>query len=103
MFGRGEGSTLGPPKTSSAHRTVTLPDGTVDVLRAHIARFVDPTPDALVFTSVKGRPLLYRYFAPFWQRAKAAAAVDPAVHFHDLRHLASTTAAAPLQTLCVDG
>jgi integrase len=93
-FVRGQGPTLGPPKTPTAHRSVSLPSGTLDVLRTHVAEFVDAGPDALVFTSVKGSPLLYRYFAPFWNRAKAAADIDPAVHFHDLRHLASTTAAS---------
>lgn len=47
-----------------------------------------------MFTSIKGSPLLYRYFAPYWKRAKQSAGVDQAVHFHDLRHLASTTAAS---------
>jgi integrase len=48
----------------------------------------------LVFTAVKGSPLLYRYFAPYWRRAKNAVGVDQPLHFHDLRHLASTTAAS---------
>ncbi len=93
-FVRGEGPTLGPPKTPTAHRSVTLPTGAVDVLRTHLSVFVDPAPGALVFTSVRGSPLLYRYFAPFWNRAKVSSGVDPSVHFHDLRHLASTTAAS---------
>jgi integrase len=59
-----------------------------------MTEFVDGRQDALIFTSVKGSPLLYRYFAPFWKRAKEAADVDPEVHFHDLRHLASNTAAS---------
>ena len=94
-FERGAGATLGPPKTPAAHRTVTLPAVTVDVLRAHLAEFVASMPDALVFTSVKGSPLLYSYLAPFWSRAKQSAGVDRGLHFHDLRHLASTTAASP--------
>jgi len=93
-FVRGVGPTLGPPKTPAAHRSVTLPADTIDVLREHMTQFVDGRRDALIFTSVKGSPLLYRYFAPFWNRAKEAAEIDPAVHFHDLRHLASNTAAS---------
>jgi len=50
--------------------------------------------EALVFTTVNGKPLLNRYFAPFWQRAKADAGVDPTVQFRDLRHLAGPTAAS---------
>ena len=91
---RSVGPTLGPPKTPAAHRSVTLPAGTVDVLREHMTQFVDGGQDARIFTSVKGSPLLYRYFAPFWNRAKEAAEIDPEVHFHDLRHLASNTAAS---------
>ena len=91
---RGVGASLGPPKTPSAHRTVALPALAVASFAAHLDEFVAETADALVFTSVKGSPLLYRYFAPFWKRAKLAAGVAQSVHFHDLRHLASTTAAS---------
>ena len=93
-FERGVGASLGPTKTPSAHRTVTLPALAVAILRSHVDEFVTETADALVFTSVKGRPLLYRYFAPYWKRAKLGAGVAQSVHFHDLRHLASTTAAS---------
>ncbi len=93
-FERGVGAAFGPPKTPAAHRSVVIPAGTIDILEAHLDKYVAPAPHALVFTSVKGSPLLYRYFAPYWTRAKAAAGVSEAVHFHDLRHLASTTAAS---------
>ena len=63
--------TLGPPKTPAAHRTVALPGRHRRDPPRHLDEFVDGTPDALVFTSVKGSPLLYRYFAPYWKRAKA--------------------------------
>jgi integrase len=62
-------------------------------LRAHLDNYVDPTPTSIVFTSVKGSLLINRYFAPYWHRAKLAAGVDSSVRFHDLRHLAGTTAA----------
>jgi integrase len=42
---------------------------------------------------MKGSPLLNRYFAPYWQRAKSTAGVAENVRFHDLRHLAGTAAA----------
>ena len=93
-FERGVGAAFGPPKTPAAHRSVVIPAGTIDILGAHLDEYVASDPHALVFTSVKGSPLLYRYFAPYWTRAKAAAGVSEAVHFHDLRHLASTTAAS---------
>ncbi|MGE0877332.1 MAG: tyrosine-type recombinase/integrase [Acidimicrobiia bacterium] len=58
-----------------------------------IETFTGPETDALVFTSLKGSPLLNRYFAPSWAEAKAAAGVKDDVRFHDLRHFAGTMAA----------
>ncbi len=92
-FIRGKGPTLGPPKSAAAHRTVTIPASAADLLAGHIATFVDDTPEALVFTSVKGGPLLNRYFSPYWKRALDGAGLDSGTRFHDLRHLAGTSAA----------
>ena len=93
-FVRGEGATLGPPKSDAAHRVVALPPMVCDVLRAHLEEFTEPGPDALVFRSKTGSPLLNRYFQPSWANAKREAQVDESVRFHDLRHLAGTTAAS---------
>jgi len=49
-------------------------------------------PDALVFTSLRGGPLLNTYFAPRWSKARNEVGL-PHVRFHDLRHLAGTEAA----------
>ncbi len=92
-FVRGNGPTLGPPKSPAAYRTVALPPSGSGILADHLERFVDHVPDALIFTSLRGRPLLNRYFAPFWARAKADAGVYDDVRFHDLRHFAGTIAA----------
>ena len=92
-FVKGRGPSLGPPKTTSAYRSVALPQIGVTVLEGHLRDFVPPERDALVFTSLRGRPLLNRYFAPFWARAKAAAGVKDDIRFHDLRHFAGTSAA----------
>lgn len=89
---KGKGAVLGEPKSAASHRTVVIPVSTTEVLRSHLAEFTEPGGDSLVFTSVKGRPLLYAYFKPYWKRAKADAGVDPTLRFHSLRHLASTTA-----------
>ena len=64
---RGVGAAFGPPKTA-AHRTVASRPAPSSS-REHLDEFV-ARPDALVFTSVKRSPLLYRYFAPFWPRAR---------------------------------
>ncbi len=92
-FIRGEGPTLVPPKSAAAHRTVTIPVSAAEILAGHIQAFVEDGPDAFVFTSVMGSPLLNRYFAPYWKRALLAAGLEESTRFHDLRHLAGTSAA----------
>ena len=92
-FVRGQGPTIGPPKSTAAHRTVVIPGGVAEMLTAHIDQFVDDDPGALVFTSVKDSPLINRYFAPYWKRALKAGGLDESIRFHDLRHHAGTSAA----------
>lgn len=92
-FVKGQGPTLGPPKSSAAHRTVVIPSGVAEMLAAHLDEYVDDDPDALVFTSVRDSPLVNRYFAPYWKRALKAAGLDSSIRFHDLRHHAGTSAA----------
>jgi integrase len=92
-FVKGQGPTLGPPKSAAAHRTVVIPSGVAEMLAAHIGEYVDDDPDALVFTSVKDSPLINRYFFPYWKKALKAARLDESIRFHDLRHHAGTSAA----------
>jgi integrase len=92
-FIRGQGPTLGPPKSAAAHRTVAIPASTAELLADHIDAFVAGEADAFIFTSVKGSPLLNRYFAPYWKKALSTAQLDDRIRFHDLRHLAGTSAA----------
>jgi integrase len=92
-FAKGSGPRLGPPKTESAHRTVVVPAQIIHRLCEHIESFVDDArPKTLVFTSVKGSPLLNRTFAPYWRRALDELGMTN-IRFHDLRHLAGTEAA----------
>jgi len=93
-FVKGTGPVFGPPKTESGERVVSLDPTTLEILREHVDTFTEPEADALAFRSVKGSPLLNRYFQPLWNRAKRKAGVDPDTRFHDLRHLAGTTAAS---------
>jgi integrase len=88
----GQGAVLGPPKSTAAHRTVSIPKRVAEILAEHLAT-VDTAPDSLVFASVQGGPLISGYFAPHWKRALAAAGMDSQTRFHDLRHLAGTAAA----------
>ena len=90
---KGQGPTLGPPKTESAVRTVPVAESIAVRLAAHIDEYVEVVePDALVFTSLRGGPLLNTYFAPQWSKARDAVGLRH-VRFHDLRHLAGTEAA----------
>jgi integrase len=92
-FAKGSGPRLGPPKSESAHRTVVVPAQIIHRLCDHIASFVDDArPKTLVFTSMKGSPLLNRTFAPYWRRALHEVEMTN-IRFHDLRHLAGTEAA----------
>jgi integrase len=93
MFIRDKGPTLGPPKSAAAHRTVTIPVSAAQVLAGHLDNYAEEGPDAFVFTSIKGSPLLNRYFAPSWKRVLKEAGLPETTRFHDLRHLAGTSAA----------
>ncbi len=67
---KGQGPILGPPKTESAVRTVPVAQSIAERLAALIEEYVeDGEPGALVFTSLRGGPLLNTYFAPQWSRA----------------------------------
>jgi integrase len=80
--------TFGPTK-SHAERTVWLTRSLAKALQTHLDRRVGQAPDALVFTSEKGRPLRYSNFRrEVWVPALEAAEVDP-VGIHVLRHSAA--------------
>ena len=79
---------VGPPKTRAGRRTVGLPRRVVDALKGQLAAYVDPDPDALVFTAPQGGPLRVSAFrARVWRPAVAAAGLD-GLRLHDLRHTA---------------
>lgn len=84
---------IGPPKSEAGRRTVAVPTEAFEPLVAHLDRFTDPQPDAWVFTGPKGGPLRQGSWQNEWTRARKQ--VDlPDLHFHDLRHVAATLAAA---------
>lgn len=90
---KGQGPTLGPPKTESAVRTVPVAKSIVVRLARHIEEYVDDVElGTLVFTSLRGGPLLNTYFASQWSRARDAVGLSH-IRFRDLRHLAGTEAA----------
>lgn len=82
---------LGPPKSKASVRRVGLPAPVAAMLRAHLARFVDTDPDALVFTGPSGRPLRRCNFNKAVNCADACAAVGVRYrHLHHLRHTGNT-------------
>jgi integrase len=83
---------LGLTKTESSKRTVHLPPHVVEILSAHLDRYTDSEPEALVFTDPGGRivPREARK-VPFW-RARASIG-RPDLRWHDLRHTGATLAA----------
>jgi integrase len=89
----GLGRIVGPPKSAAGSRVVAVPPSLVVTLDDHLATYVASEPGALVFTMDKGEPLVRaRWDARFRRAADDVGAVH--LHFHDLRHLAGTLAAA---------
>ena len=86
---------LGPPKSKAARRMVGIPAVIIPALREHLAAFVKPEPDALVFPGPMGGPMRRRNFnrATGWSYATTAIGV-PGLHLHALRHTGNTFAAA---------
>jgi integrase len=85
---------LGPPKSRAGQRRIGLPRPVVEMLRAHLGRYVAAGPDAFVFTGSSGRPLRRSNFnkAVKWREVCTVLGV-PNLHLHDLRHTGNTLAA----------
>jgi len=92
---RGRGPVLGEPKTTSSYRTVAVPPAVIAKVMAHLndTHIGATNRHAPVFTSIRGKPLLNQYFAPYWRRTVESLGMET-VRFHDLRHLAGTEAAS---------
>lgn len=85
------GNPNGLTKTKGSVRRVTLPDFVVDELRAHINSFTKDSPDALVFSTESGGPIVSRALSLTFKRAREAVG-RPELHWHDLRHTGATLA-----------
>ncbi len=81
------------PKSEAGVRDVAIPPHIVPQIEDHLARFVGPRRDALLFPAENGGHLqpstLYRH----WYKARAAADRDD-LRWHDLRHSGAVLAAA---------
>ena len=84
---------IGPPKTAAGRRTLALPEEIVPAIEEHLAAWVAPEADALVFVGDKGAPVRAGVWQREWDRARRSVGL-PELHLHDLRHVAGTLAAA---------
>jgi integrase len=84
---------VGPPKSDAGRRVVAIPTKLASELSEHLASYVAPGPDSLVFTGEKGAPLRRANWNLKWRAAVAECGIE-GLHFHDLRHTGNTFAAA---------
>jgi integrase len=84
---------VGPPKSKAGTRTVRIPALLVPELKAHLAEYVAPDGDALVFCGPKGAPMRREHWARKWGEARRVVGLD-GLHFRDLRHTGNTLAAS---------
>ncbi|MGV9710727.1 tyrosine-type recombinase/integrase [Gordonia sp. NPDC003424] len=82
----------GKPKSEAGVRDITVPPHVAKALTAHMKRFTEPGPEALVFTTIRGTRLTAGTFTkPF--KAAVASVGKPDVRIHDLRHVGAVLAA----------
>ena len=79
------------PKTEAGRRTMAVPEWLMAILRSHLAAAGHTEEaDGLVFVSPDGAGLHYpNWRQRVWLPATAASGLD-GLHFHDLRHTATT-------------
>lgn len=85
-------------KTKAGRRTVAYPSSIDVEVRDHLALFIRPERDALVFTGERGGPLRRHVLAIAFRKARLVAG-RPDLTLHDPRHTADTLAAATGATL----
>jgi integrase len=84
---------LGPPKSEAGRRTLAIPPNLKQVLIDHLARHVEPGPEAWLFTNETGSRLPTHKFNRVWVKVRSDIG-RPDLHLHDLRHSGLTWVAA---------
>lgn len=74
---------VGPPKTESSIRSMTLPAFVVEAVAAHLAKY--PSVNGLVFSGPRGGPLRRSWTRRHFKPAARRMGIDD-LRFHDLRH-----------------
>lgn len=87
------GHTVTTPKSAAGSRDVAIPPHVVPLIEAHLAAYVGPEADALVFAAERGGHLHPSIVGGHWYKARAEAG-RPDLRWHDLRHTGATLAAA---------
>jgi len=82
----GSAISYGPPKSERSLRTVPLPRRVVQELEHHLAEYVAPDADSLVFTGPKGAPIRRTGFRRLWWAPATRAAGLEGLKVHELRH-----------------
>jgi integrase len=85
-------------KTKAGRRSIAFGAQVAPDVEHHLAAFVDPGPDAPVFTGDKGGPLWPHILGAAFRRARAVAGRED-LTLHDLRHTSNTLTAATGATL----
>ena len=88
----GIGTLVGPPKTKTSNRLVSVPTSLIDLLQSHLMNFTNPDPDAFVFEASPGVPITIEERRGWWDEARKTTGLEN-LHWHDLRHFAATLAA----------
>ncbi len=72
---------------------VSIPQEIIPELRHHLDQFAEPGENGRVFVGPKGAWLRRSGFRRIWNKVRADVGL-PDLHFHDLRHVGNTLAAA---------
>lgn len=82
---------VGPPKSASGIRTLTLSSSLTTHLMTHLAKQENCGPETLIFQDSRGRQIKNYLFASAWKRALIATGLDGKGHNpHTLRHFSGT-------------
>jgi integrase len=81
------------PKSRAGRRVVAIPKEIIPDLRWHLDEFAEAEGDGRVFVGPKGGHLRRSGFRRIWNKIRDDVGL-PDLHFHDLRHVGNTLAAA---------
>jgi integrase len=84
---------VGRPNTSAGSRLLDVPADVLPALQVHLDRLAGPGPQACLFASESGGPMVLTTLSRLWQSARREIG-RPDLFLHDLRHSGLRWAAA---------